>query len=214
MYLTKRDTLKIAVAAGSLWLLGACTIQRGKIDIYSDPSLTPGRIRSIAFLPVRNAAQLPPEAREINQAIGKAFVHRNPGLDRIVSVAEAEEILRPSGVMDDWARLIDVFDSEGVPDGDALRVIGSVLNVDAIMQGELVGVGQRHGRPRLMWGSTVGATGVTIRYSMFATSDVRLLWSASANGLATTASSLEPAPDVMVAINLALKEIYANIPQL
>ena len=213
MYLTKRDTLKIAVVAGSLWLLGACTIQRGKIDIYSDPSLTPGRIRSIAFLPVRNATLLPPEAREINQAIGKAFARRNPGLDRIVSAAEAEEILRPSGVMDDWARLIDVFDSKGVPDGNALWVIGSVLKVDAIMQGELVGVGQRHGRPRL-WGSTVGATGVTIRYSLFATSDVRLLWSASADGLATTASSLEPAPDVMVAINLALTEIYANIPQL
>ena len=212
MHLTRRETLNCASAIGLAWLIGACT-QRGKIDTYTDPALTPGRVRSIAFLPFRNVDYLPPEAREINEAIGNAFVKRNPGLDRIVSEGQIEDLLRPSGLTDEWARLIDPADPESSPVRYLIVRIGTALNVDAIMQGELVGAAQRHGRIGFLTGA-VGMSGVAIRYHLYATSDAQLLWSATAQGIATTASSLQPAPDPMVAINLALTEIYKYIPPL
>ncbi len=212
MHLTRRETLNCASAIGLAWWSGAC-IRRGKIDTYTDPALTPGRVRSIAFLPFRNVDYLPPEAREINEAIGNAFVKRNPGLSHIVSDEQAGEILRPSGLMDEWARLFNASDPESAPDGNLTRKIGRALNVDAIMQGGLVGAAQRHGRIGFLTGA-VGMSGVAIRYHLYAASDAQLLWSATAQGIATTASSLQPAPDPMVAINLALTEIYKYIPPL
>lgn len=126
----------------------------------------------------------------------------------IVSSAEAIQVLNDSGLADEWARFLDNYNSSGIPNASVLRDIGHVLGVDAVIQGEIVNIQQSDG----VYGGNKGTTRVTVRYSMMGVQSGKLLWEASSDGLRTTATTLESAPPVIEAVQLAQQKILATLP--
>lgn len=92
--------------------------------------------------------------------------------------------------------------------GTFLNQLGTLLGVDAIMQGEMVNVTQQDG----VYGQNKGQTRVTVRFTILGTKEGKLLWEASSDGIKGTATAMEEAPPIGEAVSLAVEKIMANLP--
>ncbi len=184
-----------------------CATSRATINSYVDPNYTRGSIESIAVFPIRNARFAPSEAQQINRRISTVIHTKNQAI-RIMSSTEAVNILNEHGLADDWAVFLDNYVASGVPDANALRDIGAALGIDAIMQGEIVNVFQQDGT----FGGNKGQTRVTVRFTMLDCRNGRMLWEASSDGVKTTATTLDKAPAIIDAVQLAMDKILDNLP--
>ncbi len=126
----------------------------------------------------------------------------------IMSSVEATNILNENDMADDWAKFLENYFTSGVPDSKLLSKIGDVLEVDAVIQGEIVSVRQRDGS----FGGSKGQTRVTVRYSMLGVKDGKLLWEATSDGIRGTATTVESAPPIIEAVNLAVDKIVGALP--
>jgi len=57
-----------------------------------------------------------------------------------------------------------------------------------------------------------GETRVTVRYTMLGVNDGKLLWEATSDGIATTGTTVEKAPAIIEAVNLAVEKIVGSLP--
>ncbi|MBD3336100.1 MAG: hypothetical protein GF355_11355 [Candidatus Eisenbacteria bacterium] len=128
----------------------------------------------------------------------------------IMSAAEAQQLLNDHDLVGEWSYFLDSFATSGIPDANTLARIGEALDVDCIIQGEIVNVTQRDG----VYGGNKGTTRVTVRYSMLDTRTGKLVWEASSDGVRTTATTVEPAPPIIEAVNLAVDRILTALPEL
>ncbi|MDB5365580.1 MAG: hypothetical protein JWM77_1507 [Rhodospirillales bacterium] len=206
---TLGDLMKKLIACAALVLLCACASQSAKVNAYTEPTHTPGTIRSIAIFPVTNSSLAPGEGQRINQTIGPRIAAKNPGI-RIISPAEAITKLNDAGQATVWARFLDAYTSSGIPDSSALRQISTTLGVDAIVQGSVAKAIQQDG----ILGVRAGGTLVTVQVSAFDARQGRLIWQASSEGRSTTATTLENAPPLAEAIQLAVDKLIENMPPL
>lgn len=191
----------------SVLIVVSCAVQKATINTYVDPNYQSGRINRIAVFPIRNARLAPSEAQEINRKISMGLKQRNPQI-QIVSSAEAIRVLNDHDLADDWAVFLDNYLTSGVPDSKILREIGHALVVDAILQGEIVNILQEDGH----YGRNKGTTRVTVRFTMLDVERGKLVWESSSDGIRTTATTVEPAPPIIDAVNLAVDKILASLP--
>ena len=188
-------------------LVAGCATSRATINTFVDPAFSKGSIERLAVFPIRNARFAPSEAQQLNRRISTVIHAKNPAIELISSV-EVINSLNERELADDWATFLDNYVASGVPDANALREIGTAVGVDAIMQGEIVNVFQQDGS----YGGSKGQTRVTVRYTLLDCRDGRLLWEASSDGVKTTATTLDHAPPIIEAVQLAMDKILDNVP--
>jgi hypothetical protein len=186
-----------------------CATRRATINSYIDPSFTPGSVRSVAILPMQNARLAAMQAQTVNGRIATMLSTRNPSLE-IVSDRESVARLNEAELADDWAQFLANYQTSGVPDASVIRRVGSAMRVDAVMQGELLDIEQRDG----VYGGTRGQTIVTVRYMLLGTSSGNMLWEGTSQGIRQTATTLESAPDLLEAIDLAVDRIVLDLPRM
>lgn len=191
----------------SFFLILSCASQKATISNYVDPALSSELINSIAVFPMRNARFAPNEAREINQRFAITIHTRNPEI-KIFTDDKIVEILNDQNLSDEWSTFIDNYISSGVIDANVLSQIGNALSVDAIIQSEIDNIFQMDGSI----GENTGTTKVTIRYFMMSVRSGKMLWEASSEGVAKTATTLEEAPSIIDAVNVALSKIIEKLP--
>ena len=202
-----RPLFPFIVLAAPLTLLVGCAASSASINTFIEPGLDISQLHRIAVFPVRNTAIVPSEARQLNRDISQAINRRKPSIV-IISSAEVIDVLNQKGLVDEWARFIDTYNSSGIPNSGLLKEIGSALGVDAILQGEVLNIHQVDG----VYGGNKGTTRVTVRYSMIGVSEGKLLWEASSDGFRTTVTTVEPAPPLIQAIKLAQDKILSTLP--
>jgi hypothetical protein len=195
------------VLLSMILLCTGCATRKATLDMYVDPNYGAGQIGSMAVFPIKNANFAPSEARQINRKISTWINQKNPEI-RILGAAEAIEILNENDMADEWATFLDNYASSGIPNVNSLRRLGEILDVDAIVQGEVLNIFQQDGR----YGSNKGTTRVTVRFSMLDTDKGKVLWEASSDGISGTATTVESAPPIIDAVNLALDKILENMP--
>ena len=188
-------------------LFFGCAASSASINTYVNPSFDGTKLNRIAIFPIKNTKIAPSEAQQLNRDLSQAINKRKPSMV-IVSSAEVIEILNQKGLADEWARFIDNYNSSGIPNSTLLKDIGEVLGVDALLQGEIVNIQQMDGA----YGRNKGTTRVTVRYSMMGVSSGKLLWEASSEGFRTTPTTIEQAPPIIEAIQLAQQKILATLP--
>lgn len=190
-------------------VLISCAVQKATINTYVDPNYQSGRINKIAVFPIRNTRLAPSESQQINRKISMALQQRNQQIE-IMSSAEAIRVLNDYDLADDWAIFLDNYVTSGVPDSKILREIGNALGIDAILQGEIVNIFQEDGH----YGGNKGTTRVTVRFTMLDAKDGKLIWESSSDGIKGTTTTLESAPPIIDAVNLAIDKILTSLPPL
>lgn len=202
----KKKVVLLIVLLISLVILTGCG-ERATIDTYSDPSFSKNSISKLAIFPIQNARLAPSESRQINRNVAQGIHSMNPNI-KIMSSAIATNTLNDYNMSGLWAKFITDYNASGIPNSQILFEIGDVLNVDAIMQGEIVDVHQRDGK----FAIHTAMSRVTIRYSILSTDSGKLLWEATSRGTKETATTVEDAPPLIEAIKLAQQKILDNLP--
>jgi len=139
--------------------------------------------------------------------ISMTLKQRNPKIE-IMSSAEAIRLLNDNDLAYDWAVFLDNYVTSGVPDSKILGEIGYALNVDAILQGEIVNTFQEDGH----YGRNKGTTRVTVIFTMLDLKDGKMIWESSSDGIKRTATTVEIAPPIIDAVNLAVDKILTSLP--
>lgn len=190
----------------SLFLVG-CAVSSATISTYVEPGFNPSSITRIAVFPMRNAMIAPGQAEALDSAVAQAVKQRRPSIV-IVSPTEATKVLNEKGLADKWAQFIDNYKASGIPNAALLREIGDSLGVDAIIQGEINNIQQVNGA----FASNKGVTFVAVHYFMMGVQSSTLLWQASSDALRTTTTTVEDAPPIIQAIQLAQQKIVTTLP--
>lgn len=201
--------LKKSVVVLFFILISACATHKGSVNSFVDPSFTDTKIARLAVFPIRNTRAAPAESRQINRRVALELRAQNPRVE-LVNEVEASSLIDGAGLGEDWASFVTGFAASGIPDVEKISGIGSAIGVDAILQGELVSVQQTDG----VYGVNSGTTRVTVRYTLLDARDGRLLWETSAEGRRQTATTLQSAPPVIEAVELAVEKILENLPPL
>jgi len=187
-----------------------CAIKKGTINSYIDPTYDRGSIQSIAMFPIRNAKFAPAEARQLNKELTQNILKKNPDIE-IIAPSKALRMINESGLASDWADFVEDYYTSGIADKKVLSKIAKALKVDAVFQANLVKIYQVDGGGT---GSRQKAlTRVTLNFSIVEIRTAKTIWEATADGIRGTGYYSE-APPVKDAIDLAMKKIKINIPNL
>ena len=197
------------IMVSTLLLFTGCSISKGTINSYIEPTYSQGSIKRLAVFSVRNARFAPSEARQINKQIIQALVAKNPNLE-IVSPSEALRKINDSDLAHKWADFVEDYYTSGIANKSILADVARSLNVDGVLQGQLVNVRQADGNN---W-NIKGNTRITISFSIVETHTAKTVWEATSDGIKGNATVSSPAPPIADALALAIEKITANIPLL
>jgi hypothetical protein len=175
--------------------------------MYVDPTFKMDNIESIAIFPIRNARVALNESNQINRKIAMSINNSQSNI-RVLGPVETINILNENDLAEYWADFLDNYIMSGIPDQKRVKAIGDALEVDAFIQGEILDIQQKDG----VFGYYAGKTRVTVRYTMIDTGDAKVLWEATSDGISSTATTLESAPPIISAIEVAVDKIISNLP--
>jgi len=197
---------KFAFLIISVASLSSCTTHDTRT--YTDPSIGTRTILSIAILPVRNAPIAQSESIRMNRDIAQTVQRKNPGL-HVLGPVEAVEKLNELHLVDDYDRYIVALAQSGIPNKETLYRIGQALGVDALMQGQIVGLSQQDGTGA--WGRP-GSTAFALRYSIVSIRDGMLLWETSEEMRKKRQSNFSSAPPLQEVLPEAVEKVLQTIP--
>lgn len=178
------------------------------LKTFTDPSINPESIKSVAMFPMRNAQLLPDETREINRAISQTFSQKNQNI-KLVSPANAIDLMNQHGLTETYSNFLRDYSTSGIPNIDVLRKIGASLKVDAILQGEIFNIRQLDSD-----GWSYASTSLTIRYVLLSTINGNALWEGVSNGRKMGGVFDYVAPPLYEVILLAHEKILSALPTL
>jgi hypothetical protein len=187
----------------------SCTIKEANIHTYIYPGYIPGQINSIAFLSVHESAAKEIEARRMNTRVFHAFLDKNPHIE-VLSQSKSTSLMDNNHLSDTWTAFLKNYELYGRPDIELLSTIGSTLNIDGIMQGEIIELTQIEGKV----GLNRATTEIKIRYRLFDTYRGRLVWEAVSDGIKIAATDTEPLPPVWDVLKLATDKLSYYLPSL
>lgn len=188
--------------------LCGCASSKTTVRSYTDPTAGTRRLSAMAVLPMRNAAIAQAEGIRMNREIAQTVQRQNPQL-KVLGPLEAVQLLNQHNLVGDYDMYLTTLAQSGIPNAEIMRRIGQALEVDAIMQGQIVGLLQQDGA----YGRNAGMTKFTLRYSIVSTRDGLLLWETFADVDERTATTVENAPPLELVLPEATAIILKSIPR-
>lgn len=188
--------------------------KRATIETYVDPTLGSETVKRVAIFPFTNAAINPEQSQEINRKMAMAIGRMNSNIE-IVSPAEVIAQMSNNGLADEWARFLRDYETSGIPNGQILSKVGQTLKVDAVMQGEILGLEQRDAGSIIALNPISGKIKLTLRFNLLSTTSTlasRLLWWSSCEAELEQSSRFSSQPKLFEALNLAADKTLATMP--
>ena len=207
-------TPNLMLAALSLTVIAmviACaTAPKGSVNVQSsvDPSLRANAVKSIGVFPIRNVRLSPDELREINKGMVTGFQTQNPHL-AILGPGEAVTKLNEADLAETYSEFLRNYSQSAIPNVNALRKIGTTLQIDGILQGEVFDIQQNDGHDNLY-----GNTRLTVRYTLLGTRTGDTLWQVTAKVTDMCKKPNIPAPTLYQAMQKAQEKILSQLPML
>lgn len=192
----------------TILLLTGCAANKGTINSFYEPSYQQGTVASLAVTGIRNARLAPSESQQIGRNVNMVIAQENPNL-KLVSANVFNNLLNDKSMVGDYADFIKDYITSGIANRDFLSVLKS-NGLDAIMISELSRVSQKDAQ----YGLSKGETRVTLSFTIMDTRTNDVIWSASADGIKGTATTMGSAPPLLDAINLAVEKIKESVPTL
>jgi hypothetical protein len=189
-------------------LITGCESTSTRVRSYSDPAVGNRVIASLAILPVRNAPIAQSESIRMNREITQTVQRQNPNL-RIVGPVESIQALNAKNLVADYDNYLVGLAQSGIPNSEVLHRVGEALGVDAIMQGQIVGLYQEEGS----YPGRPGRTKFALRYSIVSTQDALLMWETSAEVNRRTGTVFEQAPALELVLPDATQIVLKSIPK-
>ena len=186
--------------------LCGCATQRGTINTFYEPSYLQGSISTLVVPTIRNARLAPSESQQIGRTINQALIAKNPGI-KIVSANNFANFLNDEGLVDEYSDFIEDYVTSGIANREFLLKLAN-NGYDGVMMSELSNAFRQDG----VYGMHQGQTRITIGVTIINTKTNDIVWTASADGLKGTPTTLDVAPPMIEAVNLAVDKIKESVP--
>ncbi len=134
------------------------------------------------------------------------IANKNPQLT-LVSANSFNNLLNDLGIVDDYSDFIEDYVTSGIANREFLEQLKN-KNIDALMISELSNAYQQDGA----YGRNLGETRITLTFTVIDTNTNDIIWTASADGIKGTSTTLGTAPALIEAINLAVEKIQESVP--
>lgn len=209
MFIMKKlKTPGIFFALFSIVVFTTCTIPRTSIKTYVDPSINTSLIKSVGVFSLRNTAISPGESMQLDRTMIQTFQQKNKNV-KILGPSETTRILNDANLVRDYSLFLEDFVRSGLPNTVTLNKIGSVLGVDAILQGSISDLVQRDAR----YGVTA-LTSLTFRYTLLSTQTGAILWEGYSSSSKEKTPAWAKAPPVYEVLEIAHKKVVSGLPVL
>ncbi|MBN8568970.1 MAG: hypothetical protein J0M18_05025 [Ignavibacteria bacterium] len=174
---------------------------------YQDPSYQNYTIKKVAVLPIRNTYMNIGEAQNVNRFFITELTRKVKGYE-VVGPEDAIAKLNQDSLVEKYYEYLVKYSTTGIPNRELIKQIGTSLNVDGIVQGEIYNITKVDGR----YGGNKGETKCSMRYSLLSANDGKVLWETTAEGYKTTTTTLEDAPPLMDVIMECMTKIIESVP--
>ncbi|MDB2310792.1 hypothetical protein N9V19_02225 [Opitutales bacterium] len=186
--------------------LTGCATQRGTINTFYEPSYQQGSISTLVVPTIRNARLAPSESQQIGRTINQAVIAKNPRI-KIVSANKFSNFLNNEGLVDDYSDFIEDYVTSGIANREFLQKLAN-NGYDGIMMGELSNAFQQDGA----YGAHKAQSRITIGFTVINTRTNDIVWTASADGIKGSVTTIDRAPPLIEAVNLAVDKIKESAP--
>lgn len=197
---------RLALVLTAVGLFSGCATSKGTINTHNEPSYQQGSISSLAVPKIRNARLAPSESQKISRSLNQAFMKKNPDVT-LVSANDFSNMINTRGLVADYADFIEDYITSGIANREFLMALAED-GVDAILLSELSNAFEEDGA----YGRNAGQTRITIHATIIDTRTNDVVWTASADGIRKTATTVEGAPPIVEAIELAVEKILGALP--
>lgn len=190
------------------FLVQGCATNKGSINSFYEPSYTKGTVDTLAVPGIRNARLAPSESQQIGRRVNQAIASKNPGVE-LISANEFNRFINEEGLVGDYSDFIKDYVTSGIPNRVFLEKLEEE-GIDAVMISELSNARQQDGA----YGLAKGQSRITLSFTILNTTTNDVIWTASADGVKGTLTTLESAPPLVEAIQLAVEKIEGSVPLL
>ncbi len=135
-------------------------------------------------------------------------MQKNPNV-MLISANKFSNILNEKGLVDDYADFIEDYITSGIANQNFLKALADE-GIDAILMSELSNAYQQDGA----YAINKAQTRITIHATIIDTRTNDVVWTASADGIRGSATTVSEAPPLVEAIDLAVKKIMGALPTL
>lgn len=187
-------------------LLSGCATQRGTINTFYEPSYQQGSISTLVVPTIRNARLAPSESQQIGRTINQAVAAKNPRI-KIISANDFANFLNDEGLVDDYSDFIEDYVTSGIANREFLQKLAN-NGYDGIMMSELSNAFQQDGA----YGVHKAQSRITIGFTVMNTRTNDIVWTASADGIKGSATTIDTAPPLIEAVTLAVDKIKESVP--
>lgn len=185
-----------------------CATQRGTINTFYEPSYQQGSISTLVVPTIRNARLAPSESQQIGRNINQAIAAKNPRI-KIVSANNFANFLNGKGLVDDYSDFIEDYVTSGIANSEFLQKLKD-NGYDAILLSELSNAFQQDG----VYGVHKAQSRITIGLTVINTRTNDIVWTASADGIMGSVTTIDTAPPLIEAVSLAVDKIKESVPTL
>jgi hypothetical protein len=193
---------------GTVVLVAGCATSKGTVDSFMQSSYEQGSIDTIAIPRLRNASLAPSQAQQVTRRLTQSVQRKNPNVE-IVTANSFNEFLNDRGLVDKYSDFLEDYSTSGIANREFTKHL-----VDAGIDGILIGVLSRVKQQDGSYGSNKGETRITLSFAVVDANRNTVIWSASADGIKGTATTLGEAPPIAQAVKLAMDKVEANLPKL
>ncbi len=127
----------------------------------------------------------------------------------MISANTFSNLLNDLGLVGDYSDFIEDYVTSGIANREFLEHLRN-NNIDAIMLSELSNAYQQDGA----YGRNKAQTRITLTFTIMDTRTNDVIWTASADGIKGSATTVAEAPALIEAINLAVDKISSSVPRL
>lgn len=145
----------------------------------------------------------------MNHDFIRAFVAANPTV-MVTDEAVSAQALSDASLAERYDAFLRGYTITGIPNPQLLADIGRALHVDAIIQGEVIEIIQRHELLDVQSGETL----VTIRYRMTDTRTASILWEGTGHASAGKRELVRRVPPLPELIAAAEQEVIMVLPKI
>jgi hypothetical protein len=145
----------------------------------------------------------------MNRDFVRAFIAANPHVV-VTDAAVSARTLSDASLVERYGAFLQRYTITGIPNPQLLADMGSALHVDAIIQGEVIEIVQRHELLDVQDGETL----VTIRYRMTGTRTASILWEGTGHAAAGKKELVRRVPPLSELIATAEQEVIKVVPKL
>lgn len=189
-------------------IITGCAVSNSTINnVYKSPEFDMMPVYKTMIMPLGYDDLSEKEVDMVNSEVEEYFKY-NLSFVKIVKTGDSKEFLKKKNLIDANTNFWEDYLNSGKIDKGFLKKVGTGLNINTILYGQVTNVNKVFGVHR----KVIGSTTAQLRYTIFSTVTGNLLWDFSVTATQENAFSDQTVPPTIEAVEIGFDTVLKNLP--